>query len=536
MEINLNDFHFLRPLWLLLALFGALLPLLWRRSHDLQRRLRGNIAPHLLPHLLITPEDPHRLRPVHLVCALLMLGAIAAAGPTWEQDRPDFLENRAPLIIALDLSPSMNASDVQPTRLEAAKHKLHDLIQRRSGARTGLIAYAGSAHLVLPPTDDPALLDTFIQALGTNLINKPGKNVSAVIDQAKRLLAAEKSPGTLLLISDGADTSQLPGLDKQLDDSELQVLILAVGSEDGGIIRAPGGTPLIDSNGHPELGSFDQAALKQLASVIDAPLGSLTLNNDDLDWIELHAQQHFQNASAEQRELHWKDAGYWLCWPLLLIAFFCVRKGWSLNWMVALLLCLGFGLQPAPAQANALTDAFFTADQQGRWAFEHQHFPAAAKLFSDPYWKGIAAYNAADYDLALASFARLKTPQAYFYLGNIYVRRYKLDQAIAAYTQALKLQPQFPEATANLTLAIALQKDTESGLKNAPEPEEEDGMYVMHKKTRKGQSMEVEPQQADSDEQWLQNLTTSPAMFLRQKFSLQDQRAAQPGVQSGVQP
>jgi Ca-activated chloride channel family protein len=526
MDINLSDFHFLRPLWLLLALFGAVLPVLWRRSQDLQRRLRGNIAAHLLPHLLITPQDQQRLRPVHLVCALLVLGAVAAAGPTWEQDRPDFLENRAPLIIAVDLSPSMDASDVAPSRLEATKHKLHDLIERRAGARNALIAYAGSAHLVLPATDDPALLETFIQALSTDLIGKPGKNVSAVIDQAKRLLAAEKTPGTLLLITDGADISTLDGLDKQLDGSGLQVLILAVGSNDGGIVHDASGQPRTDSNGRPVVGNFDEAALKELASAVDAPLGSLTLDNDDLDWIELHAQQHFQSASDEQRELHWKDAGYWLCWPLLLIAFFSVRRGWSLNWMAGLLLAVGLGLQPAPAQANALTDAFFTRDQQGRWAFEHQHYPQAAALFVDPYWKGVAAYNAADYDLALASFARLDTPQAYFYLGNIYVRRFKFDQAIAAYTQALKLQPQFPEATANLALAIALQKDTESAEKNAPEVKPDE--IKMDKAPGKGESKKVETQQAASDAQWLQNLTTSPAKFLKQKFSLQDQAGGKP--------
>jgi Ca-activated chloride channel family protein len=370
------------------------------------------------------------------------------------------------------------------------------------------------------------LLDTFIQALGTELIGKPGKNVGAVIDQAKRLLAAEKTPGTLLLITDGADTSALAGLDKQLADGALQALILAVGSEDGGIIHDANGQPRTDSNGRPALGSFDQAALKQLASALDAPLGSLTLNNDDLDWIDLHAQQHFQSASDEQRELHWKDAGYWLCWPLLLLAFFSVRKGWSVNWMAGLLLAIGVGLQPAPAQANALTDAFFTPDQQGRWAFEHEHFPQAATHFVDPYWKGIAAYNAADFDLALASFARLETPQAYFYLGNIYVRRFKFDQAIAAYTQALKLQPQFPEATANLALAIALQKDTEDAEKNAPEVKPDE--IKMDKAPGKGQSKQVQTEQAASDAQWLQNLTTSPAKFLKQKFSLQDQAGARP--------
>ncbi|TBN40323.1 VWA domain-containing protein [Pseudomonas sp. BGI-2] len=526
MEINLSDFHFLRPLWLLLVPFAALLPMLWRRSRDLQRRLRSNIAEHLLPHLLITPQDQQRFRPVHLVCAVLILGALAAAGPTWEQDRPDFLENRAPLIIAIDLSPSMDASDVPPSRLEAAKHKLHDLIQRRAGARSGLIAYAGSAHLVLPPTDDPALLDTFIQALSTDLIAKQGKNVGAVIEQAKRLLVAEKTPGTLLLITDGADTSQLTGLDKQLDDSALQVLILAVGSEDGGIIRDANGQPRTDNNGRPALGSFDQGALKQLASAVDAPLGSLTLNDDDLQWVELHAQQHFQSASDEQRELHWKDAGYWLCWPLLLLAFLGVRKGWSLNWMAGLLLALGIGFQPAPAEANALTEAFFTPDQQGRWAFEHEHFPQAAAHFVDPYWKGIAAYNAADFDVALASFARLETPQAYFYLGNIYVRRFSFDQAIAAYQQALKLQPQFPEATANLALAIALQKDTESAEQNTPEVKPDE--IKMDKAPGKGQSKAVETEQAASDEQWLQNLSTSPAKFLKQKFSLQDQVGNRP--------
>ncbi|MFJ7312657.1 VWA domain-containing protein [Pseudomonas sp. NPDC098747] len=526
MEINLSDFHFLRPFWLLLAVFGALLPLIWRRSRDLQRRLRGNIAAHLLPHLLITPQDHQRLRPVHLLCALLILGAVAAAGPTWEQDRPDFLENRAPLIVAIDLSPSMDASDVQPTRLEAAKHKLHDLVQRRAGARTALIAYAGSAHLVLPPTDDPALIDTFVQALSTGLIEKPGKNVGAVIDQAKRLLSAENSPGSLLLLTDGADTAQLDGLDKQLSGSQLQVLVLAVGSEDGGIIRDAGGQPRTDANGRPELGSFDQAAIKQLASAVDAPLGSLTLNDDDLDWVELHAQQHFQSASAEQQELHWKDAGYWLCWPLLLLALFSVRKGWSVNWMPALALAVGLGWPSAPAQANALTDAFFTRDQQGRWAFEHEHLPQAAALFVDPYWKGVAAYHAADYDLALATFARLDTPQAYFYLGNIYVRRFKFDEAIAAYTQALKLQPQLPEATANLALAQALLKDTDSAAENAPEIKPDEVKF--DKAPGKGQSKTVTTEQAASDALWLQNLTTSPAKFLKQKFSLQDQQGAKP--------
>ena len=478
--MDLSEFHFLRPAWLLLALLGVALPLLWRRSRDLQRRLRGNIAPHLLPYLLLTPSDPHRLRPVHLLSALLVLGAVAAAGPTWQQDRPEFLENRAPMIIAVDLSPSMDTADVPPTRLTAAKHKLHDLVQRRKGARTALLVYAGSAHLVLPPTDDPALLDTFIQALSTDLIDKPGKDVAGVIDQAQRLLG--QTSGTLLLVTDGA--AQLP----TLKEGALQVLVLGLGSS---------------------------PTLKELASATHAPLASLTLNDDDLDWIEGHAQQHFQNADEQQRLLQWKDAGYWLCWPLLVLVLFSVRRGWSLNWTAVLL--LGLLLPATQAEANP----FLTPDQQGRWAFEHHHYPEAAARFVDPYWKGIAAYNAADYDLAQATFAAMNTPQAAFYLGNIHVRRFKFDDAISAYQRALQLQPDFPQASANLALALALKKDTESAANNTPEVKPDEVKF--DKAPGKGQSKTVQTEQANNDALWLQNLTTSPANFLRRKFALQDQ-------------
>lgn len=525
MEIDLSAFHFLRPAWLLLMVAGVALVLLWRRRQDVARRLGASIAPHLLRHLLITPTHPHRIRPVHLTGAVLILGGLAAAGPTWQQDRPAFLDNRAPLIIALDLSPSMDASDVSPTRLQAAKHKLHDLIQRRAGARTGLIAYAGSAHLVLPPTDDPALLDGFLQALSTGLIERAGKDAIGAIEQGKRLLTASghPEPGTLLLVTDGADSQQFADLPQHVKGTDLQVLVLAVGSANGGIVRDGNGQAVTDSTGRPVLGSFDQVALRQLASAADAPLGSLTLNDDDLDWVELHAQKHFQDATDAGRQVHWKDAGYWLTWPLALLALLAVRRGWSINWAAALL--LGLWITPPPAEAGVIMDAFFTPDQQGRWAFEHGQLPEAAARFHDPYWQGIAAYQAADYDLALASFARLNSAPAYFYLGNIYTRRFKFAQAIAAYTQALKLQPQFPEASANLALAIALQKDYDDAAEKAPDVKPDETKVDNQHPAGKGKNVEVP--KAASDELWLQNLSTSPAKFLKQKFSLQDAAAQQ---------
>ncbi|WP_442107511.1 VWA domain-containing protein [Pseudomonas sp. NUPR-001] len=521
MDIDLSAFHFLRPLWLLLLVPALVLPWAWMRRHDLRRQLHGLIAPHLVEALLITPEQQPRVQPVHLLALLLGLGAVAAAGPTWTQDTPDFLDNRAVLILAVDLSPSMDADDVPPSRLIAAKHTLHDLIQRRAGARTALIAYAGNAHLVLPATEDPALLDSFLQALSTDLISQPGKDVLGVIEQAQKLLDAEKMPATLLLVTDGGAPEQLQGISKRLSGSDLQVLVLAVGSQDGGVLLDTKGRPRIAEDGQPVQASFDAQGLKQLAQAADAPLGSLTLDDDVLDWITLHAQQHLQAVQGDQQQVHWKDAGYWLCWPLALIALCCVRRGWRVNWLGLWLVVL-LSMPAEPARAGALADAFFTPDQQGRWAFEHGHFPQAAEHFHDPYWKALAAYNAADYPAALAGFARLDSAAAQFYLGNIYVRLFKFPEAISAYQQALHKQAEFPQASANLALAQALLKDYEDQQQAGTPDEKADKVVEDQTPSAGAQQKQLTTAQAASDQQWLNNLTTSPAQFLKRKFMLQN--------------
>ncbi|MFJ3259535.1 VWA domain-containing protein [Pseudomonas sp. NPDC086581] len=521
--MDLSAFHFLRPIWLLAMLPGFLLPLI-RRARRRAPGIEGaGIAAHLSRHLLLGGEQGRRLRPIHLISALLLGGALAAAGPTWKQDRPAFLEDRAPLIFALDLSASMDASDVPPTRLDAARYKLRELVHRRAGARTCLIAFAGSAHLVLPPTADTELLDSFGQALSSGMIEHPGKNLLAVVELAQRLLATEAQPGTLVIATDGADRGQFKAIRERLSGSALQVLILAVGQYDGGMLRDATGQPRVDGNGRPLLGSFDKDALESLADAADAPIASLRVDSGDLDWIERHAEQHLRSASGEQAP-QWQDAGYWLCWPLALLALGCIRRGWNLSWAAALLLAIGLAGQAQGARAEPFDEAFMSADQQGRWAFEQGRYAQAAARFEDPYWKGLAAYRAADYPLALESFARLQTAPAYFYLGNVYCRLWHFGLAIAAYRQALVLQPVFPEAQANLQLALALQQDYEDAQANAPQQSAD--KVEMDLKGQNGKDATLQ-HRVVSEERWLQNLDTSPAQFLRRKFQLQDARAAQ---------
>jgi Ca-activated chloride channel family protein len=532
MEADLSHFHFLRPVWLAALPLGLVLLALWRHEHDSNRQWQGVIAPGLLQYLMVRPGRGRGLRPIHGVALMLALGAIAAAGPTWRQDRPPFLQNRAPLILAVDLSPSMDAADVPPSRLQAVKNKMHDLVKRNPGSKFGLLAYTGSAHMVLPPTDDAGLLDLFIQALSTDLTGAPGKNVAAVIAQAQLLLRAQDATGSLVLFTDGADNSQNARITQQLQGSPLQVLVVAAGSANGGMLRDAQGRPRTDTNGRPLLGSFDGDSLKALAHAADAPLGSLTLNTDDLAWIELHAQRHFESVQDSDPAVRWKDMGYWLCWPLLAVALLCVRRGWSVAWTAGLFFSSALGLVPAPVQAASPASAFFTPDQQGRWAFEHGRYAEAAARFDDAYWKGRAAYEAADFDMALEAFARLDTPEAYFYLGNTYARQHVYPQALSAYDQALRLRPVFPQASFNRALVARLQADFEQA--QQAEPSEKADKLVFDNKQNKGKRGKLDVTMAGSTELWLRNLTTSPADFLRRKFSFDDMQAGTPRSSPGA--
>jgi Ca-activated chloride channel family protein len=206
-EQAVEAFHFLRPWWLLaLVPTGLILALISRRdSVDLQ--WRGVIAPSLLKHMIVTPQRRWHIKPSYLVALALGLGAVALAGPTWRRELPPFVEDNAPRMIALDVSASMGQSDVAPMRLERAKQKILDMLAARGSARTGLIAYAGGAHLVMPLTDDRRVIEPFLAALTPGLMPVQGKNPVAALALAATSLQGGPVAGTVLLVADGVGTA-----------------------------------------------------------------------------------------------------------------------------------------------------------------------------------------------------------------------------------------------------------------------------------------------------------------------------------------
>ncbi|WP_119274150.1 VWA domain-containing protein [Taklimakanibacter deserti] len=518
----IGDFHFLRPWWLLAILAAAALVLLITRRGDARTRWKDLIAPHLLDRLLIERHGSGRWQPVHFVGLVIALGAVAAAGPTWQRQQPPFVEDKAPLAIAIDLSPTMDAIDITPSRLERVKLKVQDILKQRPGARTAVFAYAGSAHMVLPLTDDAGLVNTYVAALQTRIMPVAGKNTAKALEAAEQGLAREDVPGTILFLTDGIEPAAIDVFKRQSGNNE--IMVLGVGTAEGGPVKTGEGQYLSDAGGRV-LAKLDVAQLRDFGRDAGIAVATITPDDSDVRWIVSRIRTHLQ-AKLAQGQTRWRDAGWWLTIPLALMSAFWFRRGWSVQWVFAAVLG-GALLLPGKAQAAETTfiDLWLTPDQQGRLAFEKGDYARAAEHFTDPMWRGVALYRAGQFGAALDSFAQVRTAESAYNQGNALAHLDRLDDAAASFTEALKLRPGWPAAEANLALVRKLITDRKN-----QEQEQEEGPNLkpdqiqFDEKGSKGKAGKVDLAQQTAD-MWMRNIQITPTDLLARKFAIEVQGA-----------
>src|SRR5579862_1868897 len=268
--------HFLRPQWLWLLLAVPVIYLSFHIRDDVRARWKRYIDPELLDHLIVAHKRRWRFRPIHMVCLLILLGAVALAGPTWKREQPPFTEDKAPLVIALDLSQTMDAIDLEPTRLERAKLKLRDLLKVRNGGRTALFVYAGTAHMVLPFTTDNSLFDLYLSSLSTSLMPLRGKDTAKALNAIEDFLKGESVPGTILFVTDGVEPRALGALREFTAKNQDQndILVMGVGTSSGGPVRAADNRFLTDNTGRRV---FTRLDVNSLRSLRDLDVGVTTL-------------------------------------------------------------------------------------------------------------------------------------------------------------------------------------------------------------------------------------------------------------------
>jgi Ca-activated chloride channel family protein len=522
------ELHFLRPDWLWVMPAALALWLVIRLRGDSTRRWRKVIAPHLLPHLTVGAGDRWRFRPIHLVVAMLVLGSLAIAGPTWEREASPFTEDTAPLVIALDVSRSMNAVDVQPTRLERAKQKVRDLLALRSGARTALIAYAGTAHAVLPLCDDPTVFETYLAALETELMPVKGKKPVAALTLAEDLLADEPTAGSILFLTDGIAEEHAPVFADHARGSEDEVLVLALGTREGGPVRAGESGFETDSAGRRLVASLDVAGLEALTAAGAFVAGS-TVDDADVGRLQRRIQSHLRQVQQQDQTARWKDRGYWLVAPVAFLCLLWFRRGWTVRWSaVALALVVSGGCSPSGGGGDLrFADLWWTPDQQGRRLFESGEHALAAERFEDPMWTGAAHYRAGAWESAVDSFSRVTTAEGAFNLGNAYTMLSRWEEAVAAYDAAIAERPDWAEAIANRDAVLAMipqQLELPEEEQGSGEPSLDPDEIRFDEKGKQGKVGQIERAQLTDEqlaEMWLRRLQTSPGDYLRQRFAVE---------------
>ena len=506
------EFHFLRPWWLLALTVPPLIVWLASRAGDIRSQWKGMISPHLLDSLIVEPDHRKHMRPVWMLAVIATLAILAEAGPAWQREAPPFVSDTASLVIAVDLSPTMDAVDITPSRLERAKLKIHDILTARAGARTAVIAYSGTAHLVVPLTEDTALIESYTDALATRIMPKPGKDTSAALKLADGLLKVDGTSGTILLMTDGIEAAAATtGIDSK-------VVILAIGTTDGGPVKEIGGGFLTDTGGSRLITRLDLGGLKTFAAGSGAAVATLTHDDADVRWIAQHIRTNFARRAAKDGD-RWRDAGWWLLLPVALLFALSFRRGWVVK-VAALLLCLPLAV-PAPASASEFLDMWLTPDQQGRIAFQRGDFATAAANFQDPMWKGVALYREGQFQEAAEAFAAVDTAESWFNQGNALLHLAKFDEAVAAYGKAMAKRPDWPEAAANLAIARRLLKQKKDEDDDQPqEPSEKPDSIQFDDKGKQGKAGKIDIAEQTS-EMWMKNIEVSPADLMARKFAIE---------------
>ena len=301
------NLHFLRPEWLLLALPALIVWWQLLRQRDPRQRFKDQVAGHLLDALVIQPKAQSRLRPATLLLALWLVASVALAGPSWRREISPFAEDQAGLVLVVKMSPSMDTADLLPSRLERCRIKVSDLLQMRVGANTGLIAYSGSAHLVMPLTEDNGVIEHMLEALTPEVMPREGDDLAAALALAAEQIARSERPGSVLLLTDAVESQQIRPLASWRESNRTGVQILAMLENDEALVAS---------------------GIKEAAAALKAPFARVTPDRQDVTAISRRAESAVVGAAADSGS-RWRDEGYLLV-PILMVGVsLWGRRGWS---------------------------------------------------------------------------------------------------------------------------------------------------------------------------------------------------------------
>jgi Ca-activated chloride channel family protein len=445
----IEQFHFLRPWWLLLLLpLGLLVWQVIRGRYD-SGSWRAVVDARLLPHLLSGAEGARRNGMRWLLSAVAGLAIIALAGPTWEKlPQPAYRKDTA-LVILLDLSRSMNVADIKPSRLARARHKIADILNLRIEGQTALVVYAADAFAVTPLTSDVDTILALLADLDSKLMPAQGSRADRAFELGLELFAnAGVERGDLLLVSDGVGDGVLQRIEAlRARHPDHRFSVLAVGTPEGGPVPLDNGGFLKTSGGSIVISEMREDNLRRVAHDGGGVYATISADDIDVNSLAYLMESGIESGDArrdEDRSVEtWRELGPWLLLLALPFASLAFRRGviWLLPlWLVAL---------PPDAQALDWRSLWQNDDQRAGQLFAEGRHAEAAKLFDNPDWKASSQYRAGDYDKALDNWSRLDGEDALYNRGNALARLGRYQEALDAYDSLLERNPGHEDALYN---------------------------------------------------------------------------------------
>lgn len=473
----LTNLHLLRPWWLLAMIPATALIWFYSHSHAQSRSWASVIDQRLLPHVLLgnssAPGKRRQWRHFLLLFLLSSLLIVALAGPAYEQRPQPVFKSQSALVLLLDLSRSMDAADVKPSRLSRAHYKLSDILQQRREGQTALIAYAADAFVVSPLTDDAATIAAQIPALQTGIMPAQGSRLDRALQKARTLFYnAGHQRGEIIVLSDSANTEDIEE-SRELQQQGFNVSVLAIGTADGAPIPADTGGFVKDDRGSIVVSKLDSSALQQLAQAGGGAFTQLTASDDDINRLlarvefKPHMDQLGETAQSFTTDT-WHEEGPWLLLLLIPFAAYAFRRG-----LVFLLLVFILPL-PQPAQAVEWQQLWKNNNQRAMQQFEQGNPQQAAELFEQPAWRAAAEYRAGNYAKSAEILQSIDNADAHYNRGNALAKNGAYEEALQAYQRALELQPQHEDARYNKQqLEQALQQAENEQRQNQPDDEQQ---------------------------------------------------------------
>jgi Ca-activated chloride channel homolog len=445
-HINWDDFHFLRTeyWWVVIpVVFIILLGLFFYKEPDSWQK---HIAKHLQPYV-VQKGTAWKSRLMHLtVLVMFAIGFISFLGPTWDQIKTPAKKIESQLVIALDLSQSMLATDISPTRLERAKFKIHDFLKANPKAETCLLVFSGSAHTAIPFTTDYKIITDQLDGLKPSMMPVKGTGFNVLFNKIDAFLSDNKAEGKVLLITDDLNDLSLERISNFLQQNNAQLFVYPFASQSGAIIPRT-----------KEKSSLNVEKVNSLEAMDKVNVLEITLDNSDVEDLAKAISDNivFEDESEEEEE-NWQDEGYWLIFPLAFIFLFSFRKGWALNLII---FAISFSSCSEENKQKTIDFKFknlwYTQEYQAQQEFDKGNFILAAQQFSDPLRKGVAYFKAGDLISAQTAFEQDTTTNGLYNLGLTYAKLGQLKKAEAIFEKLVQQDPSNKNASENLLHIIA---------------------------------------------------------------------------------